>query len=255
MRRRGEAQGGRIRAVLAVLICLGVMAALPSAAAATKVVWGQIGFANDSLSIGVGFPQGTTVMGRVTTIDNNGALGDQVGGGPLCQLEFVRNGQGPNDFVLFKNSCVSVPAGERTFPFQFDVTPGPSRTIGYLYFDNGDGQLAGSPDPLYFNVAYRPQLYPQERVVRNGEKVKFVGAIPAYFFQPAPAMRLQVRLGKKWRTFKTLTVQNDGSYTGVYRFTNTVRKQAYKFRVNPIPNGSYPIVLSASPKATVIVKP
>lgn len=249
---RGHRMGGLLVA-LAALTLLG--AVLPSGAAATKVVWGQIGFANDSLSIGLGYPQSTTVHGRVTTIDNNNAMGDQVGGGPLCQLEFVRNGQGPNDFVLFKQTCVSVPAGERTFRFQFDVAGGPSRSIGYLYFDNGDGQFAGSPDPLYMNVAFTPQLYPQQRVVRNGQKVAFAGAIPAYFFQPAPAMRLQVKQGKKWRTFKTLFPKNDGSYTGVYRFTNTTRKTKYLFRVNPIPNAIYPFVLSPSPKAKVIVKP
>jgi hypothetical protein len=141
------------------------------------------------------------------------------------------------------------------FPFEFEVGSGPSRRLVYAYFDNGDAQLDFGPDFLYLNVAYRPQLYPQERVVRNGEQVKFVGAIPAFFFQPAPAMRLQVLTGRRWRTFKTISVDNDGSYVGVYRFTNTNRRRAYRFRVKPIPNGVYPILLSPSPKAKVIVKP
>jgi hypothetical protein len=242
--------------LLAALVCLGVLGAvLPSSAAATRVFWGQVGFANDSLQIGVGYPQGTTVHGRFYLHDNNQDPGDQVGGGPLCMREFVRSGQGPFDFRLFNEKCIGIAPGEKTVRFEFDVASGPSRTIGFRYFDFGDQQFAESPDPLYLNVAYRPQLYPQERKVRNGEKVKFVGAIPAFFLQPAPAMRLQVQLGSKWRTFKTLVVQNDGSYTGVYRFTNTPRKRLYKFRVKPIPNGVYPIVLSASPKAKVLVKP
>jgi hypothetical protein len=238
------------------LICFGVLGAvMPSSAAATRVFWGQIGFENDSLHIGVGYPQGTTAHGRFVLHDNDQSMGDQVGGGPLCQLEYVRNGQGPLDFSLYSQKCISIPPGEKTVRFDFDVAPGPSRTIAYRYFDFGDNQFADSPDALFFNVAFRPQLYPQDRVVRNGDKVRFAGAIPAFFFQPAPAMRLQVLLGRKWRTFKTLFVKNDGSYSGVYRFTNTRRRQTYKFRVNPIPNGTYPIVLSASPKAKVVVKP
>jgi hypothetical protein len=245
-----------MRRVATALICFGVLGAvMPSSAAATRVFWGQIGFANDSLQTGVGYPQGTTAHGRFVLHDNNQAMGDQVGGGPLCQMEYVRTGQGPLDFRLFSQKCINIAPGEKTVRFEFDVAPGPSRVIGYRYFDFGDNQFADSPDPLFFNVAFRPQLYPQDRVVRNGKKVKFVGAIPAFFFQPAPAMRLQVLLGSKWRTFKTLSVGNDGKYVGVYRFTNTRRRQVYRFRVKPIPNGSYPIVLSASPKAKVLVKP
>jgi hypothetical protein len=253
MSRTVKARGYRKGKVLGVLLCLALIGvAAPSSASATQVVYGQIGFANRSLDIGVAYGFGTTVKGRFTSFDNDGAAGDQVAGGPLCQVEYVRSGPNPGNLALFKQSCISIPPGANTHNFEFAVSPGPSRVIGFVYGDNG---FHFSPDHLYFNVAFRPQLYPQERVVRNGERVKFVGAIPAFFFQPAPPMRLQVRTGKKWRTFKTLTVQNDGSYVGVYRFTNTRSRQTYKFRVKPIPNGSYPIVLSPSPKAKVIVKP
>lgn len=262
MDRESRQAGTRARLtgkVAGALICLGLLAAvLPASASATQVVWGPTLFPNDSKSIGVAWPQGTTVKGRMTTIDDNGAAGDQVGGGPLCQVGLVRNGPTEQDYVVWRQQCVTVPAGARTFNYEFPVpggAEGPSQKLVYLYFDNGDGQLDGSPDQLGFNVAFRPQLYPQERKVRNGEKVKFVGAIPAFFFGTSPQMALQVRQGKKWRTFKVLSVQNDGSYVGVYRFTNTRQKTEYKFRVKPIPNGIYPVVLSASPKAKVVVKP
>jgi hypothetical protein len=253
MNRKTKERGHRTRGTIGALLCLAALGAIaPPSASATQVVWGQIGFINNSRDIGVAYGFGTTINGRMTTIDNDPAAGDQVAGGPLCQVEYVRNGPNPGNLGLYKQSCQTIPPQARTVDFKFEVTPGPSRVIGYVYGDNG---FHFSPDHLYFNVAFRPQLYPQERVVRNGERVKFVGAIPAFFFQPAPPMRLQVRTGKKWRTFKTLTVQNDGSYVGVYRFTNTRSRQTYKFRVKPIPNGSYPIVLSPSPKAKVIVKP
>jgi hypothetical protein len=251
MSRARKERGHGIGRLVAALACavLGA-AALPPSASATLVNWGAINFHNNSADIGVGYGFGARVTGGITTIENDGNPGDQVAGGPLCQIEFVRNGPNPGNYVPYRNTCISVPAGQRTFLFEFEVLPGPSRVIGYAYYE---GPGFGWPGQLRFNVAFRPQLYPQERVVRNGERVKFVGAIPA--FPPVPLMRLQVRTGKKWRTFKTLTVGNDGSYVGVYRFTNTDRRRKYFFRVKPIPNGSYPIVLSPSPKAKVIVKP
>jgi hypothetical protein len=252
MSRARKERGHGIGRLVAALACAALgLAVLPASAPATVISWGPITFANRSLDVGVGYGNGTSVKGSMTKVDNDPAAGDQVAGAPLCQLELVRNGPNPENQVLYKEPvCVSVPPGQGQFDFEFEVSPGPSRELIYWYLEGG---IHGWPGELHFNVAFRPQLFPQERVVRNGERVKFVGAIPA--FPPVPTMRLQVRTGKKWRTFKILTVGNDGSYVGVYRFTNTNRRQKYFFRVKPIPNGSYPIVLSPSPKAKVIVKP
>ena len=64
---------------------------------------------------------------------------------------------------------------------------------------------------------------------------------------------MQARVGKKWRSFKQLTTDSDGSFRGKYRFTQTSGRVLYVFRALVKKQGGYPYSEGASPKRKVLV--
>ena len=65
-----------------------------------------------------------------------------------------------------------------------------------------------------------PTLKLGEKSVTNGQRVHFKGDLPGPN-AAGRAVALQARAGKKWRTFKQLRTDENGAFTGLYRFTQT----------------------------------
>ena len=51
---------------------------------------------------------------------------------------------------------------------------------------------------------------------------------------------LQVRVGKKWRTFAVARSRRNGRYSFRYRFRNTYRTTTFKFRARARRDSRYP---------------
>ena len=102
----------------------------------------------------------------------------------------------------------------------------------------------------------RPTLAVDPGFARNGKTVVFSGTLNGPFYGGRPNVALQVRVGKKWRTFKAVPVSQSGIFGGSYRFTGTSRRTVYRFRAKPLVEGSYyPFSASPSRKAQVLVLP
>ena len=113
-----------------------------------------------------------------------------------------------------------------------------------------------APNPVEFVSLSRPTLDADPGFVKNGRKVKFTGELRGPFFNGFPTIALQVRLNKKWRTFKAVPVGRDGKFSGVYRFTNTTGTTGYKFRAKPLTAGTvYPYSVLNSKTQKVLVRP
>jgi len=159
---------------------------------------------------------------------------------------------GPESYTALRTQ-VAAPSGHGA-PFAFTISPGPGRMLDLsaICTDPGTGPVGR----LHLNVGAQPTLAVRDERIRNGKRAFFSGAIPAVFPAGKPALALQARSGRKWRTFKVLQVANDGSFTAQYRFTRTLEKRTYAFRVKPLEQDIiYPFLLSRSKKAKVTVKP
>jgi hypothetical protein len=253
MRQTGLSQVRGLAAVagLALLALL-----LIPATSRAAVQWGLMRFEPTyTKTLSVPYGSAARVSGTISI------CGDQSAYRTASMGEYMR--VGPNNHVLTDSQIYTLPYpgecpnGGNPVGVAFDVPPGPSRQLQFGFGGwgpTGSGYIGNYESILELTVTYRLVLYPSARRVGNGERVRFTGVMPAFFDAGKPALLLQVRLGKKWRTFKTIQVASDGTYSGVYRFTNTRRKQLYKFRVKP--GGAYfPIALSPSAKARVKVVP
>jgi hypothetical protein len=198
------------------------------------------------------YAEGSRVTGTLWICDNASQRIVSIG-------EYVKTG--PGSYSLWRGETRGLPypgACPGTVTVSWDIPPGPSRTINLGYFGDGPegaGYVGNYESILELTVTYRLTLSAADRRVRNGDTVFFSGVMPAYFFSGPPTILLQVRVGKKWRTFKALQTLADGSYFGTYRFTNTRSRQTYKFRAKPFGASLYTFAVSPSKKVKVKVKP
>jgi len=158
----------------------------------------------------------------------------------------------PESWVAQRTSSVTL--GSSGGAFSFPVGPGSSRE---LWFTMSFGSFAYThPSPLTLTSVVRPSFEASPRHLRNGDQVFFTGALPQPFYRGLPTVALQVRQGKKWRPFKVVELQPDGTFNGVYRFTKTRSRSSYRFRAKALAGGtSYPYALKPSKDEKVVVKP
>jgi hypothetical protein len=240
------------RTALGILAAAGVMLMAVPPAADADVVWNPVRFPDGGKTLTIPYAQGTRITGSIY-ICNDGASQRTFSIG-----EYVRTGPGPGNYTLWREEIKPLPivsACPGTVNLSWDIPPGPSRVINLGYTAWGVGYFGAYDSILDLTVSHRLSLAAAERKVRNGDSVFFSGVMPAYFFSGPPTVLLQVRSGKKWRTFKAMQTLPDGSYFATYRFTNTNSRQTYKFRAKPFAASLYPFAVSASKKAKVTVRP
>ena len=91
--------------------------------------------------------------------------------------------------------------------------------------------------------------------VLNGQRVTFTGQVRSL---PTPAggklVQLQVRLSKRWQTFRTVRSDQTGRWAVRYRFKRTRGVQRYRFRVELPREAGYPFGVGTSKSVSVRVR-
>ena len=129
---------------------------------------------------------------------------------------------------------------DRDGNYTYTLAAGPSRLVRFGYRSHtGDSQFADTTDVVIM-VRAGVTLRPQPTRLRNGRSTTFAGTVG----RPVPTrgvlVDLQVKLGKKWRTFAVARTQRNGRYSFRYRFRNTYRTTTFKFRARARRDSRYP---------------
>lgn len=138
--------------------------------------------------------------------------------------------------------------------FRVPLPAGPSRvvTVGYRERLSDDAFVARATATVETVAPVR--LTVDRPRVRNGEAVRFRGTVGATSEGTAPPARLQVRVGRRWRTLAEAPVDAAGAWRGRYRFQRTRRATTYRFRLVVGPDRAWPFARSASPPVAVRVR-
>jgi hypothetical protein len=177
------------------------------------------------------------VRGRVET-----SAGTPVGGATVCVFETV-------DLPDAGPELVATPRSAANGNFVTALDPGPSRRLMFVYRYNNQIQA----DSAVLGSIVVPTLRVADKTLSNGDNARFRGTVPG----PNAGNRavvLQARVGRKWRTFKQVRTNPDGSYTGLYRFTQTRGLVRYVFRARVKRQGGYPYLPGGSKKRRVLVR-
>lgn len=232
---------------LVTLVC-------PSLASA-QVAWSPMAFSNGATNQTVKLGKGETVSGTIAVSNPEACSGRYWS---ITMYEYV--GQGDNQFLHSSSSAYNfILPGTREIPVRFTVAPGPSRTLRFgsqATPEAGCGLFIASSYDSLLGTLVRPKLRVDRNDVRNRDRVTFSGTVPGPYPFGRPAVALQARSGKKWRTFKAVPVNSEGGYSVLYRFTQTTRRQRYRFRAKVIAEpGTYPYVTAPSKTKGVLVRP
>ena len=168
--------------------------------------------------------------------------GGPVNGATVCVFETI-------DLDDASRELVAVATTQSNGRFATQLDPGPSRQLDVVYRYNN--QVLG--DEAIVKSSVVPTFMVARRSLRNGESEVFRGTLPG----PRAGSRsvaLQAKVGKKWRTFKQLTTDSRGRFSGKYKFVSTVGAVRYRFRALVKRQGGYPFEPGASRKAKVLVR-
>jgi hypothetical protein len=133
--------------------------------------------------------------------------------------------------------------------FATKLDPGASRVIDLVYRNN----TSKLTDRIQVDSTVVPTLTVPKRKLANGHSGIFLGELPGPNAD-GRAVALQARTGRKWRTFKQLHTDAEGKFKGKYRFTHTVGRQLYLFRVAVKDQSGYPYEPGVSRKRKLIVR-
>jgi hypothetical protein len=163
-------------------------------------------------------------------------------------------------FVLHQDKTVGapmVPAGEVTTDadgtFRHVTTAERSRTIRFGYRARlADTEFAETTD-ISLAVVARVRLSTDRTSLRNGQSVRFRGAIPGAPSGSRKVVELQVRKGKSWMTFRSTRLRS-GRFSESYRFTRTAGTAKYVFRARVRAESGFPFETGHSSPVTVTVR-
>ena len=238
------------RWLISVLVTGTALAFAAPGIASAQIVWNPMNFENGLQTTTVDLGGEAVVAGSITINDSacTGMLWN------IAMQEFVGSGRTLLNTTTYS---VHVPAGTTNYPVSFKVAPGPSRTLVFTSQTFSPCALPiVSPYESQIATLVRPTLAVDRPLVRNKQSVLFSGVVPGSLDFGRPAVAMQARTGKKWRTFKAVPVNGSGNFSARYRFTQTGRRQLYKFRAKVIADpGSFPYATRASTKAKVLVLP
>jgi hypothetical protein len=176
------------------------------------------------------------IRGRLTT-----ASGAPVEGGTVCVYETI-------DLVDASRQMTEKATSQANGRFAVKLDPGASRRIDVVYRYNTK-TLEKAVD---LDSTVVPTLRLSRRSLDNGQSLHFLGRLPGPNAD-SRAVALQARVGRKWRTFKQLRTDTEGSFRGKYRFTQTFGRQRYVFRALVKRQGGYPYEPGISAKRSVVV--
>jgi hypothetical protein len=133
----------------------------------------------------------------------------------------------------------------------------PSRTVNLIYFPYSDSHEQTVGRPLTLKVRAGAVLRTDRQVLRNGERLTFVGRIRGPIPAGGLSVSLQARVGGRYRSFRQLRVtpQSRGRFKTTYRFTATSRTTRYRFRVSVLKQTGMPFENGTSSVRTVLVRP
>jgi hypothetical protein len=107
------------------------------------------------------------------------------------------------------------------------------------------------------NVRAGATLAVSRHRARNGQHVRFRGHVAGPLAPGGVTASLQVRLGRRYRTFRALRVTADGGgkFDTTYRFDSTSRPTRYRFRVLVSRQAGLPYERGTSRATSVVVRP
>jgi hypothetical protein len=128
-----------------------------------------------------------------------------------------------------------------------------SRTIRFGYRANlEDADFARTID-FAVGVVPRIALKTNTHSLRNGQAVRFSGAIAGAPAGVKKVVELQVRKGKGWMTFTTTRLKN-GRFSYSYRFKRTRGRVTYVFRARVREEAGFPFLSGRSKSVKVAVR-
>lgn len=131
----------------------------------------------------------------------------------------------------------------------------PSREVNLVYFPFSDthDQVVGRP--VVLKVRAGLSLRTDKRIVRNGQRVTFVGRVAGRIPARGATIALQAKVGHRFRTFRQVRVTrtSGGRFATRYRFTATTRTTRYRFRALLLKQAGLPYETGTSKVTTVVV--
>jgi hypothetical protein len=133
----------------------------------------------------------------------------------------------------------------------------PSREVNLVYFPYSDSHEQAVGRPARLDVRCGVRLSVDRATVRNGQRIRFRGAIEGVLPRRGVIASLQVKLGSRYRTFRQVRPRHgsNGGFQTAYRFTATTRPTRYRFRVLVPRQAGLPYARGTSPTRTVTVVP
>jgi len=181
--------------------------------------------------------EGATVRGQL-----GGPAGSTTGAN-VCLYETVIDGSST------KRELTQIGKTKSDGTFAIQVPAGPSRKLDLIYRFNN--KVVSRPN-LLLNSVVVPNLRVQPKKVSNRQRVFFRGDLPGPN-NDGRRVALQAKVGKKWRTFKTVKTDGKGRFEGLYRFTQTQGRVLYVFRAQVKRQAGYPYERGVSAKRRVVV--
>jgi hypothetical protein len=145
----------------------------------------------------------------------------------------------------------------RTGRIGLRLPPGvPSRQVNLVYFPYSDSHDAVVGRPAALKVRAGLSLRTDRHVVRNGERVTFLGRVAGRILPAGATVALQAKVGDRFRTFRQVraTGASAGRFATRYRFTATTRTTRYRFRALVLKQAGLPFETGSSKVITVIVR-
>ena len=187
----------------------------------------------------VAFGRQVQVSGRLVRSDGQGVAG--------AEIQLLARSAAAGEQL----EAVVRADGEGRFSYQ--AAGSASRALRLLY--------AGSPTTLpaqgevRLRVPAASSLRVSRRRVLNGDKVTFRGRVRTL---PVPAggklIELQVRLSRRWQTFRTVRSDANGHWSIPYKFKRTRGVERYRLRVRLPQEANYPFETGRSPSVRVRVR-
>jgi hypothetical protein len=133
----------------------------------------------------------------------------------------------------------------------------PSRDVNVVYFPFSDSHEQAVGRPVRLDVRAGVRLRVDHHRARNGGRIVFTGQVAGPLASSGAAISLQVKIGRRYRTFRTIRVTpaHNGRFRTAYRFSRTLSRARYHFRVLVPRQAGLPYENGTSDVESVLVTP
>ena len=188
---------------------------------------------------GVRFGQRVNVTGRLANRDGQGIAGAEI-------QVLSRSSVSPEQLVAVLHT-------DSDGRYGYTATGSMDRTLRFAYA--GSPLILPTQSEVRLGVPATSSLRVSRRRVLNGQAVSFAGRLRTLPVIPGGKLvELQVRLSKRWQTFRTTRTDPAGRWAIRYRFKRTRGEQRFRFRVGLPREAGYPFGAGASRSLTVRVR-